>query len=743
MNKLLVNLLAKENITVQVGNYKTAYFVPSTRTLGLPLWSSDSKYLNDLLVGHEVGHALYTPTQGWHDAKEDVPGIPRSFINIIEDIRIEKLVIRAYPGLIVCFKRGYMELIERNFFGLDGKDVNTLHFIDRLNIKAKARDLMTVNFSAEEQPLLNAAMAVETWEDTLNVCRMLSDYADELKANANDQPDNQPNGQGEDSEFDEMTSESDLTENPEGTGDSEDEQSSGDSDENESSGAESEDEQSSGESKEETEETEETRAKNNKAGGPAEEQAKNPPAPFTDDAFRKNEEAGKMNDSNNLPVYYMKAVTKKTANVIIRGYKEIIKTRADYRAEESRQSRFFTVLNDHLKTESDEFNKTTKIAVSLLMKEFDLKKHAFQFSRATTATKGVLDVNKIHSYKYDDNIFKAVTSLADAKSHGMVMFIDFSGSMGNFIGDVIKQTLILASFCKRAQIPFDVYSFTSTSSRYDSAQNDRIDAVMQDQEIASRGTTIRQLLSSEMTKQEYLGAYTFLLEMAIDGVYGRHTQNNNPRSDYQLGGTPLVESIMTSRHILRKFKATHNIQKVTAIFLTDGDGASTQHNIDRSVIEHRVANPGVSYGINYDSYQVEVDGKIYKYQDRMQMYTMLQSDMLKHLQSEFNVIGYFIAANKRCMQSKLYSAKDRGAKEDYKMEALGKEFNKNKFISVDDALGYDRLFIINSSGIDTERKEFEVAEDATPNQIRNAFKKHSVGKKTKRLFAAEFVDMVA
>ena len=99
----LAKLLAKEGITVQHGNYETAYFDVENRVLGLPVWK-DMDNLYDLLVGHEVGHALFTPPEGWHSATQEIPGCPRQFVNIIEDIRIEKLVQAPEKPLLIQSK---------------------------------------------------------------------------------------------------------------------------------------------------------------------------------------------------------------------------------------------------------------------------------------------------------------------------------------------------------------------------------------------------------------------------------------------------------------------------------------------------------------------------------------------------------------------------------------------------------------------------------------------------------------
>ena len=135
-SKTLGKLLAKENITIQHGNYKTAWFDIKNRVLGLPSWADNGKDVYDLLIGHEVGHALYTPFEGWHDSPEKLDGAPRSYINVIEDARIERKIRNEYPGLVGPFLRGYKKLANDQFFGdLSDLDFDQIRLIDKINLK--------------------------------------------------------------------------------------------------------------------------------------------------------------------------------------------------------------------------------------------------------------------------------------------------------------------------------------------------------------------------------------------------------------------------------------------------------------------------------------------------------------------------------------------------------------------------------------------------------------------------------
>ena len=81
------------------------------------------------LVGHEVGHALFTP-----DEDPPADSIPHQFVNVVEDARIEKLMKRKYMGLAKSFYKGYKELYDEDFFELDGEDITTFNLADRANL---------------------------------------------------------------------------------------------------------------------------------------------------------------------------------------------------------------------------------------------------------------------------------------------------------------------------------------------------------------------------------------------------------------------------------------------------------------------------------------------------------------------------------------------------------------------------------------------------------------------------------
>jgi len=128
----LAKLLATENLVVEHKNCETAQFNVETRVLTLPIWKISSNDVYDALVAHEVGHALYTPMQEWF-LEPEYQSVPHSFVNIIEDVRIEKLMKRRYEGLAKTFYRGYGQLHEDNFFEIN-KPIEDFSFPDRINL---------------------------------------------------------------------------------------------------------------------------------------------------------------------------------------------------------------------------------------------------------------------------------------------------------------------------------------------------------------------------------------------------------------------------------------------------------------------------------------------------------------------------------------------------------------------------------------------------------------------------------
>ena len=246
----LARLLAGENLQVcHSTSAETACFDMESRQLTLPVWRDMSHDVIDMLIGHEVGHALFTPA-GFAplntaiksvslamelriadrlgtglpahatDADGKRPGArleqyAKHILNVVEDARIEREIQSRFPGLIRNFRIGYDDLVSQDFFGIGDTDPNELSLLDRLNVHFKAGNRIPVSFSTEEMEFVDALNTVSTWEEVVEVSCRLGEYLVEdakmPEPPQSDAADESTAAAGEDSDDDGTTAESQAT----------------------------------------------------------------------------------------------------------------------------------------------------------------------------------------------------------------------------------------------------------------------------------------------------------------------------------------------------------------------------------------------------------------------------------------------------------------------------------------------------------------------------------------------------
>ena len=172
---LLAKLMATENLHIEQRNVATASFDVEARILTIPILNKDiSVDEYDLFLGHEVGHALYTPLDGLNKAFD--MKLSMSVMNVLEDSRIERKVKYKYPGIRQSFIRAYKQLIARDFFGTAGKDLNDMNFIDRVNLYCKAGIDTGIVFTEFEKTLLEEIENTQIYDDVIEVCKKVLEY---------------------------------------------------------------------------------------------------------------------------------------------------------------------------------------------------------------------------------------------------------------------------------------------------------------------------------------------------------------------------------------------------------------------------------------------------------------------------------------------------------------------------------------------------------------------------------------
>ena len=143
----LAKLIATENISVQHNKVKTASFDTKNRILTLPVFKQPKGDVYDMLIAHECAHALFTPENGWKSIMNN--NELRSYVNVLEDCRIDKLIQKQYPGVVKNYINGFDLLDKQNFFGIKDKDINKeFMLIDKINLFYKSSKRLPIKFSS-------------------------------------------------------------------------------------------------------------------------------------------------------------------------------------------------------------------------------------------------------------------------------------------------------------------------------------------------------------------------------------------------------------------------------------------------------------------------------------------------------------------------------------------------------------------------------------------------------------------
>ena len=527
---MLAKLLATENLIVEHDSTaSTASFNTDTRVLKLPVLKTENENVYNMFVAHECAHALETP-QHW---KDDIPaGVSFDFVNVIEDVRIERFIQNKFPGLRSDFSRGYDALNKDDFFQILDKDLSKFSFIDRINLHFKLGSRALVPFSEEELTYVNAVDEADTWQKVLLVSQLISNYVNEKDKTEDPQP-QQVDQPGNTDSSENQSSQSSSQSNSDSSDDTD-----GDGDEQQ------------GESEEEEiingfEQPDELRSETQRAFDNALED-------LTDTSNRGR------ND-----IIYATLGDVNLDNLIVNI--DVVRETIMQPSEQS-----------WIPTERDNLNKylnQIKGDVNHMVQQFEMKKSADAYARASQHKTGVLNTNLLHNYKINDDLFLRQSVTPDGKCHGMVMFLDWSGSMSDIAFSTVKQIIVLTQFCRKVQIPFDVYLFTTGGSDRDLISQD----FDRHRTLAHEVVGLTQVLTSKSSKKQ-LEQDIFHLWCAGKLIGRTYSNVVLPWSPYfTMGGTPLNNALFIVPELIKQFRAKTGAQKVSFVCITDGESAPTQY----------------------------------------------------------------------------------------------------------------------------------------------------------------------
>ena len=725
---LSARLLATENLSVIRARTQTASFDIKSRVLTLPLWKDMTPEIEDMLIGHEVGHALYTGEEYLNPIRENAKMM--SYLNIVEDVRIEKLMKRRYPGLRKRMNEGYKQLNDRDFFGVKQvQSFDDLLLIDKINLYFKAGFQCGVTFTPEEKQFVNRAERVETIEEVIELANDIYTFSKEQmeerkKRIKEENPtseefedgDDDTDDDGFDGDIDNWGEDSDVDKDSDGGN-----------------------QKPKSKPQEMSDEAEQQKKQSNDGVSDEELESK------TERVFSKNLED--LADTNTEYKYWK--FDKDYFNDPVIGFKKILTETLSpeqfYASEEyDHYTRYMNpeekaqfakkTLGDYAK-----FKTESSSTVNYLVKEFEMKKSAQTYKRAQVSKIGSLDMSKIYAYKLKDDLFKRVTMLPQGKNHGMIMLVDWSGSMNDVLHDTLEQVINLAMFCNRTKIPYRVFAFTNgypsnvTDGNYDAYR--AWASRKEDSGLLTNATSrfnLLELFSNKMTASEFNSMAKRVLHYSF--------QNN---TGYSTSSTPLNEALVWCYEHIGTYMKHNNIEKMTFITLTDGDG----HQL--TGVSEQITTMRYESRESYKKVKVKnfikdpVTQKTYE----LSMQGAEQTEMILRMMKDrygISVVGFHICGSgRRELEQVMKCNLPKYAGDSYSMiEAWRKSFRTDGFVSLKNT-GRDDLFLITKQSTKIEEGVLETNADMNAKAIAKNFGKYLNVKKTSRVLLNRFVTLVA
>ena len=679
----LAKLLATEDLVVENKNVSTACFDVVNRVLTLPMWKRASNAVYDMLVGHEVGHALHTPTDDWDDT------IPKQFVNVTEDVRVEKLMKRRYAGLSKTFYNGYKELSEQDFFCIGGEDISKMNLADRINLYYKIGRFVDVPFSDEELVIRQQVEDAETFVQAVEAARVLHKFCKDAQ-------------------------ETDSKEEPEATVESE-----------EPGGDKTDQEKAQEDIEESLKEQEEEGKEESDLDTPSyskEQQPEPEPTVSTDTAFEDGVES-LNSDTEGMENTYVEHPDFKVEDVVA----DVSDVQGLLDESFNLQKEDWPTIFEGIDKQYDDFKKSSQREVNYLVKEFEMKKSADAYSRSTISKTGTLDCTKLHTYKFNEDLFKKVSVIPDGKNHGLIFILDWSGSMANIMMDTVKQLYNLVWFCNKVNIPFEVYAFSNyfRTKEYD----DHHKLIQRNTLYISQDFCLMNVLSSRVKKID-LDGHMKNFYRVVAGIrnYFSYTVPNQ----FCLGGTPLYESFTALHKIIPHFQSTNKIQKVQCVILTDGDGHPIPVSLERTDY-YGGTNVRPAYGRNVYLRNRKTGSTYFLEQYDSIVSTNVFLEDLRRTFPYTNFIGIRVAEPREFGR---YINKFE-TKTDEEM----KKIRKDKSYAITKSQ-YHSLFTIISNSLNNDTS-FEVDEGASKAKIKSAFSKSLKNKSLNKKVLSKFVDLIS
>jgi len=715
----LAKLLATENIVVEHRNAHTASFDTKDRILTLPMWKDVTAALETLLVGHEVGHALYTPYSGWNCMETE----KKTICNIVEDARIERKMKIKYPGLRRDFYEGYKELFDKDFFKIKDQKIEKMNFLNRINLYFKIGSFTSILFQEDEKPFIDEIEEAKTWDEVVGITDKIFDFLkdkeDNIQSPLNDRRVDEDGREDADRKLSEWVDQEDADELDQEDADELDQE---DADE-------------------------------------VEDHFSCDTQTAMDDSI-----AEQLIDDKSKPIIYVNFRDLEYKDKTI-SYTTLLQMFRDEKNEHVRQQAQFqnstkiaydtfceTISSDIAKQNKISWNKflnTNSKVVTYLIKEFEMKKAADHYIKQREAKTGVINSNKLHAYKIIDDIFKKTTILPESKNHGLVLFVDFSGSMSENIYGTIEQLLCLTLFCRRVNIPHRVYAFTDQGISEKYALPTKGISSSSGDIMLSKGDRLMELFTEKMRNNQFSEMGQWLLNFAEKFQYRGNRYGRNVvgiKSYYpnciHLNSTPLNSALIFARKLIIDFKKQTNAQIVNCVILTDGDSnPNTFLHSDQFKASH------FSYHSRFKLVARDMQTKqeiVIKKPVVDHPYSSRNTDIFVEFlrnRCDINVICYRIENSNRSIKKTIRACDPTN----FEASAINyRKMRKQKYFHIKGFMKFDDYFLIyGGENINTEDSLLGDEVYENKNSLAKAFMKANVRRGISRVLLSKFIEKIA
>jgi hypothetical protein len=796
----LARLLATENIHVAFRKANTASFNVKTRVLVIPIYAADlPREVVQMLVGHEVGHALFTPESGWHEAACARGMIYKGYMNVVEDARIERKIKDKYPGLRRDFHFGYAHMIAANFFGPakllnDPRWIAKQSLIDKINLHFKAvPHIPAIKFTERELELVDAIEVAETFEDVLKVTDTIWKYDRDYRAAQrraqeeereaarkilqDQEDDNYELGDDDQDADDGLDSHDTEGETPPRSEDNEDDLSDMDGDSGPDTPTVDDEQDEDGDGGVKGEKGDKTATEGDLASAgdeiddldaESDDVGSGAGSEYLDDEEDNFGSSGSVTD---------RAFREHAANLIDASCRDIIYAKVNYLPEEKDvklpYKKFVACLdaallsavwvsgdrdkNEWLLAEEvrflQEFRSKHERFIIHLVREFEMKRNAWTSARAREARTGALNLNKLYQYKFNDDLFKKVTMVPNGKNHGMIMLIDTSGSMARLIDKVLEQAAVLAMFCRRVQIPFRVYGFTNPLlPNIEAGFNytfPKVDGLLdrsalyrayysegqKEPSVNCEQYVLTELLTDRMSLRDF--------NRVLFGLFSKFGRGITKSYVLPMYGTPLNDAILTIPSLVKNMRQQYKTEKVSVIVLTDGM-SDNENMIGGGALNASLMRLFITSPWTRKVFEVKPvvrpkawGGSMHESFERL-CWTKVYIQMAADA-SGASIIGYHVVNGKMAARMladyKGFYTKD--------CEDMKLQFRNDKMMSIDN-FGYKQYFIMWDKALNEEDKTMQAARsDMTARKLATMFSEVQRSQQVNRVFLSKFVEMIA